>query len=74
MAVIKMPKSCVLSILVQTGITTTGAPAYKYRNYGNVKPAAADADLFAIGQELAALQRHSVVAITRQDNSSLIDQ
>ena len=74
MAVIKMPKSCVLSVQVQTGITATGAPAYKFRNYGNVKPAAADADLYVVGQELTELQRHSAVAITRQDNSSLIDQ
>ncbi|MCX7781209.1 MAG: DUF1659 domain-containing protein [Negativicutes bacterium] len=74
MAVVKVPKASRLVIKVQTGISATGSPVYRMRTFRNVKPGAAEADVFAIGEALASLQRHPVSSVSRVDESDLINQ
>lgn len=74
MAITKVPQTSRLQIKVESGTTTSGQTAYKVRSYSNLKPGAADADVHAVGQALAALQQHPVASISRQDDAQLISQ
>ena len=74
MAVIKMQQAARLQIKVQTGLNASGAPVYRVRSLQNLKNAAADASVYAVAQGLASLQQHTLTTISRQDESSLIDQ
>lgn len=74
MAVITMPQSTTLGIKVQTGTTAAGAPAYKTVNFNSVKPAATDADIYAIAQGIAGLQTHSIIALSRVNNANLVEE
>ena len=74
MAVVKIPQASTLGIKVQTGISPTGSPVFKTFRFGSVKPGALDADIFAVGQALAGLQKHSVTGLIREDNGELLNQ
>lgn len=74
MAVVKVAKASRLTIKVQTGISATGSPVYRVRTYRNVKPTAPEADLFAVGQALAGLQKHVLNSINRVDEGDLVNQ
>lgn len=73
MAIISMPQAKRLQIKVQTGYGTSGAAIYSLRNFYNVKPAAAAADLYAVGQSLAGLQSHTASAILTVATDNLTD-
>lgn len=72
MAVVNIPKSTVMSIKVQTGVSGTGNPVYGFRNYGKVKPAATDSDIFDVAQALAGLQKYAVSSIQRINYGDLM--
>lgn len=74
MAVIKVPQSGKVVLKVQTGVSATGAPVYRLRTFANVKPGAADADVFAAAEGLGSLQKHTLVDVVRQDVNNLINQ
>ncbi|SEO71603.1 DUF1659 domain-containing protein [Propionispora vibrioides] len=46
MAITKVPQTSRLQIKVESGTTTSGQTAYKVRSYSNLKPDAADADVY----------------------------
>ena len=73
MAVSKVAQSTSLVIKVQTGTNASGNPVYANRSYTNVKTAATDADIYAVGQELSAMQKYNVTAIERRDLSALVN-
>lgn len=74
MAIVKIAKETTLSIKVQTGINASGSPVYKTLHFGSVKPAALDADIFAVGQALSNMQTHAVYGISREDSADLMNQ
>lgn len=74
MAVVKIPKATTLSIKVQSGVSATGAAVYKTLRFGSVKPAASDADIFAVGLALGNLQAYPIAALIREDNADLMNQ
>ena len=74
MAVVKMPQSGKVVLKVQTGLSATGTPVYRLRTFANVKPNAADADVHAVAQGMASLQKHALVDIVRQDIGNLINE
>ncbi len=74
MAVIKIPQKVVLAIRVQKGVNTSGNPVYADRNYANVKPAAADADIMEVAQALMDLFQYSVANVQRIDYANLITE
>ena len=73
MAVTKVPQGAVMSIKVQAGLTTAGAPAYKTLRFSNVKPSATDADFYEIANAVAGLQSYPVSAIERIDTANLVN-
>ena len=73
MAVQKVPQKTILGIKIQTGLTAAGNPVYKTLGFSNVKVAATDENVYAIGVGLAGLQKYPAVSILRTDNSNLIN-
>jgi hypothetical protein len=61
-------------VKVQTGLSATGSPVYRTRAFRNLKPGAAEADVFDVGQALAGLQQHPVSSIGRVDEGDLMNQ
>ena len=74
MAIINIPQASTLSLKVQTGISGSGAPVFKLRNYGNMKPASTNENVYSVATSLAALQKHALIGVARQDNSSLVTE
>lgn len=74
MAVAKVPQSSRLTMKVQTGVSASGSPVYRQRSFNNLKPAASDSDVYAVGQALAGLQIHTLASVTRVDDATLENQ
>ncbi|WP_425058516.1 hypothetical protein SCACP_31730 [Sporomusa carbonis] len=74
MAVVKVPQSGKVVLKVQTGVSATGSPVYRLRTFANIRPGAADSDVFAVAGGLAGLQQHTLVDVVRQDVSNLVNE
>lgn len=73
MAVNKVPQNSKLVIKVETGLNAAGNPVYRQRTYTNLKASAADADVYAISEGLAGLQKYPVSSIYRTDENELVN-
>lgn len=73
MAVNKVPQNSKLVIKVETGLNAAGNPVYRQRTYTNLKASAADADVYAIGEGLAGLQKYPASNIYRTDENELVN-
>lgn len=73
MATQKITTSTKLNVQVQTGVNTSGLPIVTNRSYGGIKVTAADDDVMAVGQAIAAVQSLPVMAYQRVDYAELIN-
>ncbi|MDU2063399.1 MAG: DUF1659 domain-containing protein [Sporomusaceae bacterium] len=71
MAVNKETQLGKLILKVQTGVNTAGKPVYKQRTLSGLKASAADADVYAVGTALGALQQHTPFVVERLDEGTL---
>lgn len=74
MAVVNVPQSTALCLKLQTGLTESGKPQYKTYSWTNVKTGAADADVYAIGQAISAVQKYPLAEVERRNLGSLQEQ
>ena len=74
MAVVKNPQPGKMVLRVQKGINAEGKPVYSQHSFANLKPAAADSDVYAVAQGIGSLQSLPVADISRQDVGNLVDQ
>lgn len=65
------PLSRHLQLQFQVGTNTDGTPKIQSRNFANVSPNAADDDVLAVGQALAALFSDALYAVARVDQDEL---
>ncbi|MDQ0190067.1 DUF1659 domain-containing protein [Alicyclobacillus cycloheptanicus] len=65
------PLSRHLQLQFQNGTLASGKPKVKNQSYTNVSPSAADDDILAVGQALAALSSETLLGIARLDQSGL---
>ncbi|RJQ31398.1 MAG: DUF1659 domain-containing protein [Peptococcaceae bacterium] len=72
MPVSKIPVGTVLRLELQTGVDAGGNPVYRNRNLNNVKPAAADQDLYDVATALAALQEYPLNGVIRIDRAQIV--
>ena len=72
MAVTKIPQKTTLGIKIQTGLNAAGNPVYKTLGFSNIKVAATDDNVYAVGLGLSSLQVFPAVGIMRTDNSNLV--
>lgn len=73
MATQKIASKSTLIIQVQTGVNTSGQPIIINRSYSGIKVTAADDDVMAVGQAIAAVQSLPVMAYQRVDYAELIN-
>jgi len=73
MPVITNPVGSRLQLRFMVGQDAQGNPIYRSRSYSNVKPAASDDDLFAVGNALAGLQQHTLDEVRRISEYVLIE-
>ncbi|MCL2337351.1 MAG: DUF1659 domain-containing protein [Firmicutes bacterium] len=65
MAVRSVATGSVLRMQLQIGVDGKGAPVYRNKNLNNVKPGAADQELFDVAQALAGLQTYTLAGVLR---------
>ncbi|MFD1673635.1 DUF1659 domain-containing protein [Alicyclobacillus fodiniaquatilis] len=63
------PASRVLQIQLQSGTLANGEPKVQKQNFANVVTDAADDDLLAVGQAIAALFSEPLIQIARVDTT-----
>lgn len=73
MAVNRKEKATSILINVQTGLGKVGMPVYAKRVISSVNPEITDENAFAVGKELAALQKHTLGNIERSDRAQLAE-
>jgi len=71
MAVESIATGSVLRMQMQTGVDGNGDPVFRSKSLNNIKPEAADQDLFDVAQALAGLQEHTLAGVLRVDNARL---
>ena len=73
MAVKKISENTILSLKQQIGTMSNGKPRYKAYSYSSIDVTATDADIHAVGTQLATLFADPISKITRQDTGYLTD-
>ena len=66
---VKNPSS--LKVKFDCGLNDNGKTVVKSRTYSNLKHNAASNDVLDVAEALASLQQHSVLEITKIDNTTL---
>jgi hypothetical protein len=62
-----------LVLVMDNGTGDSGQQLFKNRSFKNVKPEAADEDIYAIAQDLLGLQDKINLAVQRRDIVELVD-
>ena len=73
MAVNRVPQGSRMIISIQNGVNAGGEPKYLQRTYRNVKAGAVDADVYAVAQGMATLQKYPMAGISRWDEGNLVN-
>ncbi|MDD3654837.1 MAG: DUF1659 domain-containing protein [Desulfotomaculaceae bacterium] len=73
MAVTKVPTGAALKLKLNTGTDGSGNPVFRTKSLSNVKPAAADADIYDVAVSLSGLQSHTLASISRVDSAELME-
>ncbi|PBB06900.1 DUF1659 domain-containing protein [Salimicrobium humidisoli] len=60
-----------LNIQFRTGRTEEGKPTYKTKSFRNVRTDATTQSLYEVVLKLKDLQQHSIIKVTREDESLL---
>jgi len=71
MAVTAVPVSSELVLVLDNGIGASGQQLVRNRSYGDVKPEAANDNVYQVAQVLLDLQSRNVLAVHRQDTVEL---
>jgi len=73
MAVSRVPQGSRMIISIQNGVNAGGEPKYLQRTYRNIKADAVDADIYAVAQGMANLQKYPISSISRFDEGNLVN-
>lgn len=71
MAVKSTKVQSTMSIKFKTGVDAKGKDTTKSHKFSNVKVAAADEDVFAVGTAIGSLLKYQLVDVLRDDQSSI---
>ena len=74
MAVVNIPESTNLRLMVQTGTDANGEPVLRARTYSRIKTSALDQDVYDAAAAIASLQVHPLNAVQRVDEGNLVLQ
>ena len=73
MAIILNANPSTLGLKFQAGTNSSGAPTFKTVNFGNIKAATTDQDVYDIAVALTGLQTRSLDAVVRTNSGQLLD-
>lgn len=71
MAVISTPNASSVKVKFDHGTDLNGDRIIKTRTYSSIKSAASNEDIMAVVNAIVGLQKHTLSAVNRIDNSSL---
>ncbi|MBU3180708.1 DUF1659 domain-containing protein [Clostridium psychrophilum] len=74
MAVISTKVSSALKLTMKVGVDINGKDKFATKILGNLKVAALDADIFAIGQAISNMKTYPLFGLDRQDQFSLVTE
>jgi hypothetical protein len=74
MAVISTKVSSALKLTMKVGVDINGKDKFATKILGNLKVAALDADIFAIGQAISNIKTYPLFGLDRQDQYSLVTE
>ena len=72
MAVKSTKVSSSLKLTMQVGVDINGKDKFATKRLGNLKVAAVDEDIFAIGQAISNIKTYPLFGIDREDQFSLV--
>ena len=70
-SVVEAKNQSSLKVKFDCGLNDNGKTVVKSRTYSNLKHNAASSDVLKVAEALASLQQHSVLEITKIDNTTL---
>ena len=73
MAITATPTATDLILVMNNGTGASGQQLTISRTFGDIKPAAANADFYSVAQSLLALQSKTNIAIQRRDVNEIAD-
>ena len=71
MAVIVTPNASSVKIKYDKGVGVNGERTYKTKTYSSIKCTATAEDVYAVVNAIVGLQKHTLEAVNKIDNSSL---
>ncbi|MFT5874488.1 MAG: hypothetical protein ACI8WT_003458 [Clostridium sp.] len=74
MAVVSTKVSSALKLTMKVGVDENGKGQYTTKTMSNIKVAAVDEDVFAIGQAISSIKAYPLFGIDRQDQFSLVTE
>ena len=74
MAVISTKVSSALKLTMKVGVDINGKDKFATKILGNLKVAALDEDVFAIGQAISNIKTYPLFGLDRQDQYSLVTE
>ena len=74
MSVISTKVSSALKLTMKVGVDINGKDKFATKILGNLKVAALDEDVFAIGQAISNIKTYPLFGLDRQDQYSLVTE
>jgi hypothetical protein len=72
MAVVSTKVASALRLTMKVGVDEVGKDKFVTKKLSNLKVAAVDADIFAVGQAISNLKTYPLFALDREDQFSLV--
>ncbi|MBU3191298.1 DUF1659 domain-containing protein [Clostridium bowmanii] len=74
MAVVSTKVASALKLTMKVGIDIKGKDKYATKRLSNLKVAASDADIFAVGQAISNIKTYPLFGLDREDQYSLVTE
>ena len=72
MAVVSTKVASALKLTMKVGVDDSGKDKFRAKTLSNLKVAAVDEDIFAVGQAISNLKAYPLFGIDREDQYSLV--
>lgn len=74
MAVVSTKVASALKLTMKTGIDINGKDTYATKRLSNLKVAALDADIFAVGEAISNIKTYPLFRLDREDQFNLVSE
>ena len=74
MAVVSTKVASTLKLTMKTGVDIKGKDTYATKRLSNLKVAALDADIFAVGEAISNIKTYPLFRLDREDQFNLVSE